>query len=454
VTRIGSAWRRHAALACTALLGVLLTGCGGSNSNGNVVQVTGFLRSFNAISDSPTLNAGVTLGALSAVSFAQSTGNTPYTAGNYAFNAQYLNGAGGVVNVVTNLPVQIPRNEQVAVFMMGSLATPTTKVVSNPIPDIAAGDAEFQVVHAASGQSTLDVYVTDANAPLAGATPITLAYENASDLMSVTASANLRLRVTPPGDNTTVLYDSGVFPLASQARGMFVLVDYFGPGGNGFRAVQLTNTAAAAFPNEVLPGALRVANLVASQTAVDVYIGGTGGAPTFANVPFGTIGARQQFAAGTLAVTVTPANTPGTTLFNATVTLNPGESRTLAFASSGATVVGRLALDSTRPISVRPQLQTVQASPSSGAVDVYLLTAGQTVNDVSPNLANLPLLSVTDTTPLAESYDVEVTATGDKTVTVGPVPIVLENGGIYSMYLSDAPGGGLPAQLLLGDDFN
>jgi Domain of unknown function (DUF4397) len=453
VTRTGSVWFRCAAYACVAVVAALLAGCGGSSSGGTFFPVTGFIRAVNTIPDSPTLSAGVTALVASRVSFAQATSLNAVSGGvNYTFNAQYLSGV-TAVPVVSNLTVPVSGDQQVSIFLMGSLATPTTKLVTNPIADIAAGEAEFQIVHAATSQTTLDVYLTDAAAPLAGATPITLAYEAASDLMTVPASTNYRLRVTAPGDGT-VLYDSGAFPLASLARTTFVLVDYFGPGGNGFRIVQLTNIAAATFPNEALPGALRVANMVANQSAIDVYVGGVGGAPTFGDVAFGTIGARQQFGAGALNVTVTPAQTPGTVLFTGTVTLNSGESRTLAFALNGSDVVGRFALDSTRPISVQPQLQSVQASPSSGNVDIYLLSAGETVDDVGAALPDLPLLSVTSTAPTAGAYDVEVTPAGDKTVVVGPVPIVLDDAGIYTMYLSDTPGGGLPAQIILADDFN
>jgi Domain of unknown function (DUF4397) len=453
VTKLGSAWYRCAAYGCAVLLAVLVAGCGGSSSNGNFVPVNGFLRAVNAIPDSPTLSVGINAGGLGRISFAQATNLTPFNATGYAFDALYVSGT-TAVSVVSNLAVSLQAEQQVSIFLMGSMAAPTTKMVVNPIPEIAAGEAEFQVVHAASGQSTLDVYVTDAAAPLADATPITIAYEGQSDLLTIPAGANYRLRVTQPGDVGTVLYDSGAFPIASLARVTFVLVDYFGPGGNGFRAVQLTNISAATFPNEVLPGALRVADMIANQTAVDVYVGATGGVPTFADVAFGEIGARQQFDAGSLAITVTPASTPDTVLFSGNVTLNPGESRTLAFAFNGSEVVGRFALDSTRSISVQPQVQTVQASPASGDVDVYLLSSGETVDDVNADLLNLPLLSVTASAPVAGSYDVDVTAAGDKTVVAGPLPITVDDGGIYTMYLSDAPGGGLPPQIILGDDFN
>jgi hypothetical protein len=449
VATFGSGWRDLIVCACS----MLLVGCGGSGSGNNQpVTDTGFIRVVNSIPDSPTLNTGVTAATLTRVSFAQSTKLTQLFVGNYALTVQYADPVGTIVPVITNEPVKLDPDLEVSIFLLGSLASAHSEVIVNPLPAIAVGKAEFQVMQASANAGTVDVYLTDAAAPLAGATPLTLAFEAPSDLLTIDAGTNYRLRVTTAG-TTTVLYDSGPFAIEPESRPMFVLEDYFGPGGNGIRAVEVTNAAAMTFPAEVLPGALRIANMIANQAAVDVYIGGTGGAPTFAAVAFDTIAARQQFTAGTLAVTVTPAGDP-TVLLTGTVDLGSGESRTLVVSRSGVGVAGRFSLDNTRPISAQTQIQVLQATPSAGNIDVYLLTAGKTTADVSPNFVNLPLQSVTSGAPAAASYDVAVTPTGVKTVAAGPVPVVMDNGGIYSIYVSDAAGGGSPPQIVLGDDFN
>jgi hypothetical protein len=445
----GSAWHGLIIAAWCVLLG----GCGGGDSGGNqAVLITGFIRVVNSLPDSPTLNTGVSQFALSRVSFAQSTRLTQLPANDYALNVQYTNAAGTIVSVI-NESLRLESDVEVSVFLLGDLDTVRTEMIVNPLPAIAVGQAEFQVMQASENAGTVDVYLTDAAAPLAGATPLTLAFEAASDLATIDAGTNYRLRVTTAG-TTTVLYDSGPFAIESEARPLFVLEDYFGPGGNGFRAVQVTNEAATTFPAEVLPGALRIANMVADHPAVDVYIGGTGGAPTFAAVPFDTIASRQQFAAGTLAVTVTVAGDPSTVLLSGAASLGSGESRTLVLSRSGAGVAGRFSLDNTRPISVQTQMQVVQATPAAGNIDVYLLAAGKTTAEVSPTFVNLPLQSVTSGAPAAASYDVAVTPVGVKTVAAGPVPVVVDDGGIYSIYVSDAPGGGSPPQIVLGDDFD
>jgi len=452
VTTFGSARRDLTIGACC----LLLASCGGSSGGGNNAPVTdtGLIRIVNSVPDSPTLNAGVTAATLTRVSFAQSTKLTQLFVGSYSLNVQYIDSAGSVVNVITNEPLKLDADIEVSVFVIGDLATAHSQLIVNPVPVIAAGKAEFQVMQASANAGTVDVYLTNAAAPLAGATPLHLAFEAASDLLTIDAtidaSTKYRLRVTTAG-TPTVLYDSGPFAIASESRPMFVLEDYFGPGGQGVRAVQLTNEAATTFPAEVLPGAIRIANMIADP-AVDVYVAGI---KTFPGVAFDAITARQEFTAGALDVTVTNAGDASTVLLTGTVTLGSGESRTLVLSRSGVGVAGRFSLDNTRPISGATQLQVVQAAPSTGNIDVYLLTGGKTTADVSPTFVNLPLQSITSGAPAPETYDIAVTPTGVKTVAAETLGREMQACGIYSVYVSDAavPGGGSPPQIVLGDDF-
>jgi Domain of unknown function (DUF4397) len=448
VAIFGSGWRDLIVCLCCALA----VGCGGGSGGNDAITDTGFIRVVNTLPDAPTLNVGVTAASLARVSFAQSTKLTQLLAGRYSVNVQYFDASGATVSVIANEPVTLNADEEVSLFLVGNLDTPRVKVVANPLPAIAAGKAEYQVVHSATNQGTVDVYLTDAAAPLAGATPVTLAYEAASDLFTIDARPDSRLRVTAHGDATQVLYDSGTFAIESEARPKFVLVDYFGPGGSGLRAVTLTNIAATTFAGEDLPGAVRIANMVADRPAVDVYVDGVLAFPAVAS---GTVTDRQSYGAGVRPVRVTAAGNAATVLMTGSIDVNPGESRTLVVAGTGASVDARFSLDNTRRISVQAQVEVVQAAPAAGNVDLYLLASGETVATTSPDLANMPPLSVTTILPaVTVPYNVEVTPAGDKTVVAGPQAVEFDDNGIYSIYIADDPGGATPRKIVLGDDFN
>lgn len=430
-----------------------LAGCGsgdgGGNFQGGQPITTSYLRIVNTLPNSPTLLVGVDSLNLARVSFAQATGLQQTISGAYSLNLQYVDANGTVTPVVPAQPLNLVADEQTTAFVIGSLSAARTKLVVHAVPDIAAGSAQVQVVHTASAAGTLDVYLTDAAADLAASTKLaTVAFDQASDLATVASGANYRLRVTAPG-STTVLYDSGAFSIADTTRLMFVVVDYFGPAGSGFRVIALNNQAAIAFPQEALPGALRVANMVADVPLVDLYLGPVTGAPAYEDVAFGALTALQQFTAGTLNYTLTIAGTT-TVLASGNVILDPGDTRTLVASHTGAAVSARATVDSTRPIGGRGQVQIVNTAPSAGSLNCYLLRPGDVLSSTTVAAAvDQPVLTFATAFVAAGGFDIVFTPPNDTTPAAGPQLLNVADGGIYTIYAADAAGGGAPYQIVV-----
>jgi len=437
------------------LASIVLASCGGSgydgNGNGNVGKpiTSGFLRLVNTLPDSPTLLAGLDGATLTRVSFAQATQLQQLATGKYAIDAQYLDPAGTTVTLINKEQVTINIDEQSTVFIVGTLNDHHTKTIVNPVPAITAGNAEVQVMQTVASQSSLDVYLTDAVADIATSPKLaSVAFDEASDLTTVASGTNYRLRVTAAG-STTVLYDSGVFSIADMTRVTFVVVDYFGPGGAGFRVVQLSNQNATNFPNEALPVAFRVANMIADIPSADLYVGPVAGTPTFSAVAYGSVAALKQFPAGTLTCTATVAGAPATVLFTGTVTLAPGETRTLVLAKGVGSAASRTTIDNTRPVGSEGQLQVINAAPSSTPTDMFVIAPGKSTTDTNAVVVNQPLLSIAGAIAAAGSYDLVFTATATTGPIAGPDPITIDNGGIYTIYVIDAPGGGAPYHIVV-----
>ncbi len=445
------AWSRRLWLV---LASVVLASCGGSSYNGNNGNVgkpitSGFLRIVNTLPDSPTLLVGLDGATLTRVSFPQATQLQQLATSKYAIDAQYLDPAGTAVALINKEQVTVNVDEQSTVFIVGTLGDHHTKTIVNPVPAITAGNAEVQVMQTVASQSSLDIYLTDAAADIATAPKLTtVAFDEASELATVPSGTNYRLRATAAG-SSTVLYDSGVFAIADMTRVTFVVVDYFGPGGSGFRVVQLTNQNATNFPNEALPVAFRVANMIADMPSVDVYVGPVAGTPAFSGVAYGSVAALQQFPAGTLDCTATVAGDPATVLFTGSVTLAAGETRTLVLAKGVGGAASRTTIDNTRPISSEGQLQVINAAPSSTPTDMFLIAPGKSTTDTTALIVNQPLLSIAGAVAAAGDFDVAFTATATTTPIAGPDPITIANGGIYTIYVIDAPGGGAPYQIVI-----
>ena len=435
---------------------VAVTGCGGKNYSNNGAQntpiTTAFLRVTNTISDSPILLAGLDGTTLTRVSYGQATALQQVPSGKYALDVQYLDTNGNAVGVINKETLDLTVDDQDTVYLIGDLSTLHTKLVENPAPSIAAGSAEVQVMQASARAGSIDLYLTDPAADLATAPKLaTVAFEDASPLSTVSSSGSYRLRVTAAG-STTVLYDSGTFTIDDASRVTFVVVDYFGPGGNGFRVLDQDSQVARLFPAEALPAAARVANMVADQPAVDVYLGPVGGTPAFAAVAYGAIAPVQNVAAGVVAYNVTVAGDASTVLATGSVTLTAGEQRTLVATRSAGGVATRTTVDATRPVSGQGQVGIVNAAPTALSVDTYFLTAGTTLDTAAAVVVAQPVLAFASAVRAPGTYDVTFTATGVKTAIAGPSPLEVVDGGIYSVYLIDAPGGGAPYQIVLGSN--
>ena len=101
-------------------------------------------------------------------------------------------------------------------------------IADDPAP--AAGQAKIRAVHVAAARGPISVYLTTATADLASATPAVplLPFGLASGYVTV-APGTYRLRVTPAGDQSSVLLDIVNFTVGSGTVRTLMVTD--APGG-------------------------------------------------------------------------------------------------------------------------------------------------------------------------------------------------------------------------------
>ena len=80
---------------------------------------------------------------------------------------------------------------------------------------------------------------------------------------------------------------------------------------------------------------------------------------------------------------------------------------------------------------------------------MFLIPPAKSTTDTIASVINQPLLSLAGAIASAGAYDVAFTATATTTPIAGPEPIAIENGGIYTIYVIDAAGGGAPYQIVV-----
>ena len=98
-------------------------------------------------------------------------------------------------------------------------------------PSPSTGQGRIRVVHVAAVRGAISVYVTTATADLASATPIVpvLPFGAASQYVSM-AAGTYRVRVTPVGDPSTVLLDTGNLVVTDGTIRTLLVTDALGGG--------------------------------------------------------------------------------------------------------------------------------------------------------------------------------------------------------------------------------
>ncbi len=385
--------------------------------------------------------------------------------GGYNVQVTYEDPAGDAVTLVERFGddnIKLFTDDETTLVLAGTLASPAIFEVSNT--EYGYGernrsgtplDPQAQFLHTVSGRSTLDFYLTADAAGLAGETPVSLAFGEASALQDIPAGSDYRIRVTPPGDAGNLLYDSGTTSFSADNRVLLAAFNYFGPGDAQLR-VKRIQSFASTFPDEPYVSNYRVGQLVADVPAIDVYLGPATGIPEFSGQPFQTVSAYQSFVGGSFENNATVAGVPADVLFSGGITLSPGDAIVQYFAGlrsdpasgNGLNVVGPGAIEDYRPIPDYAQVRAVNGAAGSGPLNVFLLRPGETT---ASRPATFPLLdfgATQGTVVGSGDYDL-VVRDSDGNALIGPERITLVDTSRYSLLLTDTAGGGPPLEWVL-----
>ena len=216
----------------------------------------------------------------------------------------------------------------------------------------------------------------------------------------------------------------------------------------------MRNTGIAAFPEEELPGSLRFVNLMADVAGFDASALGAS-TNTQSGIASGSAGPVAQLEAGAYRLVASMETDPATEFLALDEQVIGGVSHTLAVGGSFSndTVLGRYVREPQRRVNGLAQVNLVHGAPAAESIDVYLLQGDESVANNAPDVPGLNLLSSATVTTAAGAATLVLTAPGDSTAIAEERSITLNGGGLYSVYVGDAAGGGTPLRLVLGGDF-
>lgn len=438
--------------AVVALLLGLTTGCGTDEGYTSIQIPSGFIRTINTVPDSPPLIVEIGTQSAQQLNFTQSTAFVASLPDlTLDMDVRYA-GVNTDIFLFDDEPLFVNQNTQLTVLLAGSLESPSViRVRNEPTDGIdAATETEIQFVNAATRLDTAVTFrLLQDGAVLSEAV---LTFGQSSALIRTDAG---EYRVEALAADGSLLWDSGTFTAQAGFRPLVMLADYFGPGNSLVRGLRVTPDGTVPFANEPLPSALRVANMDPTQQAINVSLRG---ADFESAVSFQSVTDFVEVPAGTASIRVTPADEPDTVLFEGdSFALRAGTYLTLLTSGAGDTSTGTLFINDRRPVPTRAKVEFVNVAPTGGRMDFYMIDSGTSIDNQNP-LLRLPVApeagALTPLTLLDGNYDFSATSVGTKDRLAGANGLALPPGGLYSLYVTDAPGGGEPLQVVQGDDLS
>jgi hypothetical protein len=410
------------------------------------------LRALHASPDAPAVNVLVNgAAALTNVDYTDGSGFVAVTE-RTRVQVEAIIPSGNAIVIDETLDLDF--STDYTVIAVGDVAAPIAPlVIANPTGEpIAQGSFRAQVVHAAPDAPAVDVFVTAPGADLATSTPINaapLAYQQSTDRIQAPAG-DYQVRVTLGGNPATVVFDSGAIALPADADLLVAAVENTGPGATPIQLVVLDGTAAADLLDTSTPASVVAVHASPDAPAVDLLADDRSTATVEVIALASNIAFTQSCsiaavpAPGEYGLSVTAAGAPSVVALQFDLDVaQADEAMAIVTGFLGSTPAIRplpLAV-SGRSVVTESKLRVTHGSPSTPAVDLYLVADGTNLNDaaVAPAFGAVPFGADTGILSIAPGvYDVYVTPAGDKgTVAINVQNLTLTGGEVLDVIARD-----------------
>ncbi len=429
------------ALALAAALTVFVGGCAESRDD----PPDGAFRFVHA---APTLGTASFLleeRAQGSIIYTAGTATQPLDSGPFDFNVELpADGVNELERQVSRaVTIEAERLHTLVLFDDGA---PGLDTYVRDLPEVAAGSAEIQLLHAARGAATVDLYVEADGADLSAATPrSTLGFKDIGEPFQLTAG-DYRLSLTTPGDPADVLFQSVEFGVGDGGSYLLSVFATFGLSTANLRASLLERgaTQAIVVNDSLVAPVFRVVHGGAGVGNVDVVVDGDFAAPVHADVAPGEVTPFVELGAGSRQFQVTPAGDMGVIEDDVTQTLVNGGIYAQVISGTAGDVDAPLYIDDNRGIRARARYRLRHAAANVPTIIYYVTDPGAGIADATPLLTALQAgIGEFAATVLPGDYDLVFVEndgdadTEDTTVVAGPVPVTFDELRVYDIYLQD-----------------
>lgn len=260
-----------------AISTLILAGCGGSSSGGTftpVIPDEPLIRVIHASSDAPNVDVkldGVT--SISDLAYKANSGFVEVNDGTYSVAvgaSGFTDTANAVIGPVDLMFDEDTRYDIIAVNKLNAIE-PVVLADDGELSDM--NNVRVRVAHLNPDAPAVDVYVTAPNALMAESSALgSLSFKEAIGPVEV-PGGEYRIRITAAGDNTAVVYDSGLVNLAAGGDLLVGAVEPEGAeGAVSLLVLNDANSTVAKIDSMLLSPSVRVTHAVADAPPVNVYV--------------------------------------------------------------------------------------------------------------------------------------------------------------------------------------
>jgi hypothetical protein len=452
-------WNKNLVAFGIALL--VISGCNDSDPAPEIIApppVNATIKVVHAVSDAPdvAVNANGSV-AVANLAFGEVAGPVSVAAGNFSTSVDAKLPGAQMATVIPQTSLSLGQATDYVIFAVGKAADSSIEplVVNFPQTAVSSGNVRLRVVHAAASAPTVDIHLTaPGDALSAGTVAATLDFKDSTGDVTV-AAGDYRVRVTPAGSLTTVVYDSGTVALASGTDLTIAALDsrFAGPAPVSLLALVQGGDTSLELLDESTVSAVRVVHDVSDAPAVDVLVND---AEAINALSFPDFTDYAELAPDTYNVKVAADADNSVVVIDADLELEAGAYYTVHAVGSltESSIEPLVVMDNPRRIATAAQIRVIHGSSLAGPVDVYL-TANSDITSATAALTNVPFKADSGYIQVpAGDYFVTVTPTGSKTAAIGPVAVTLDANNIYTAVARDGEGLTADLGLILLDDFN
>jgi hypothetical protein len=414
-----------ATLVATALLGACAKESGLPQATGK-----GTVRALNAIPTSPRLALRIEERAVGDVPYKSVTAPAQYDDLDYVFNVEVALAGDTTPTRVASQALDVTADKDYTFVISGALAAPDITVWEGDVREWAETDTTFEVTFGHTATSlvdAVDVYFTDISTPpVDGLQMATLTYGQVSAPADL-AEASYILTVTPAGDDTTILLQSD--PVRLEARTQ-ILISLFDGDANDLAPLVAYGYNKAAggtfvYRDVRYPRTAQFYHAAISLDSVEIYVDDPLTVPLVSGHVFRDVTAPQLLPEGIIPITYLDSATMGVMPIDVEGSVAAGiNTNFYAIETTGGDYVLVDHIPDLRSIETQARVSFMNTVTGHPSLDLYLVPAGEVIDERSPTVPGLALGSIPLQLPIApQSYDIYLTLPGEKTILTGPIAL-------------------------------